>query len=221
MKKNLTLPTLACISLVAASAGAATMTFDTGAISLGGQTVDAEAIVTTGAGTVTVTLRNLEADPTAVIQNISGFGFTLSGGLGAGSSLSSSSGLERTVAANGSFHDGSSVSTGWTLNNLFLNGLGGAANTPAHTIIGGPGGGGTYDLANSSIAGNGPHNPFLAGDVTFTISLSGVNSDTTISGPIFQFGTSGDQIGVPDGGTTVLLLGAALSGLGMLRRKLS
>jgi hypothetical protein len=55
-----------------------------------------------------------------------------------------------------------------------------------------------------------------------------VNPDSSITDIVFSFGTTaGDNVpvnpprGVPDGGTTVLMLGAALSGLGLIRRKLS
>lgn len=210
MKKNLTIAVLAGMGLLAVSASAATMNFTT---------TDGSATIITGSGTVQITLTDTAVDPISVAQNISGFGFTLSGGLGAGATLSSSSGMERTVHGDGTFANGSTVSTGWSLTGLFLDVLGTSIG-PAHTIIGAPGGGGSYDLANGSIAGNGPHNPFLAGSVTFTLDVPNVNADTTASNPVWQFGTAPGG-SVPDGGTTVMLLGAALSGLGMLRRKLS
>jgi len=43
-------------------------------------------------------------------------------------------------------------------------------------------------------------------------------TDTGSSGPTFTFGAS--STAVPDGGTTMVLLGAALSGLGLIRKKL-
>jgi hypothetical protein len=77
-------------------------------------------------------------------------------------------------------------------------------------------------------------------EVWYIGNLSGhINIPATAAGTLFgqpsdnQFGLSGTWVlngappgvptppGVPDGGATVLLLGAALTGLGMLRRKLN
>jgi hypothetical protein len=101
-------------------------------------------------------------------------------------------------------------------------------------IIGPANGSSGYSDANGSITGgngqgNNPHNPFLFGTASFTITAPGVTADSVINNVVFSFGTSeGNNVpggggggNVPDGGTTVLLLGAALSGLGLLRRKLS
>jgi hypothetical protein len=60
---------------------------------------------------------------------------------------------------------------------------------PAHTLIGDPGGP-TYSAANGSIAGNGPHNPFVHDTPSFTLNFGGFTSDTTIIGVKFQFGTT-------------------------------
>lgn len=209
--------------MLAVSASANTITVDTGAVSLGGSTVSGEAVFTTGAGVLNITLRNLEADPTSVGQCISGLSFVLSSGQTSGT-LASSSGKERTIASNGTFTDGSTVATGWALNNLFLNLLG-TGTAPEHTIVGGPGTGNLYH-GNSSIVGNGPHNPFLAGDVTFTIDITGLTANSTIIGTMFQFGTSpgsdvttGRVPPVPDGGMTLALLGTSLCGLGLFARR--
>jgi hypothetical protein len=179
---------------------------------------------------LSITLVNLEANPTDVTQLISDLSFTLSSGQTSGN-LTSSSGLERTVAGNGSFADGSlPVDTGWALTGLHLDVLGTPIG-PAHLIIGPPDASNKYSNANGSIAGNGPHNPFLAGDVTFTISIPILTDQDNVTSATFSFGTTAGQNlvpgvpqitnTIPDGGTTVLLLGAGLSGLGLVRRKLS
>ncbi len=57
--------------------------------------------------------------------------------------------------------------------------------------------------------------------------IGGLTGDVVLNNDLNQNGEShydlwkGTPPGVPDGGTTVLLLGAALSGLGLIRRKLS
>lgn len=199
----------------------------TGATTSGGA-VDAKATfdLNVTAGTLTISLENLEADPGNVAQCISAIGFGITGANSA--NLSSSSGLERTVNSDKTYTDGSTVAAGWallgTLPNLTLDVLTGTGSVgPEHTIIGGPGAGNTYDQAGGSIANNKPHNPFLAKTVTFTLDVPGATSDSTVDNVFFQFGTldGSDRVNVPDGGTTALLLGAALSVIGLIRRKLS
>src|SRR5262249_4151137 len=157
-----------------APAQAVTMTFTTPTGSTaGGQPVSAQVVFTTGIGTLHIDLTNLQVNPISIIQNLSDLGFTLSSPI-TGALLTASSGMERTVNADGTFTNGSSVSTGWALEGspnptgeaLRLHVLGTLIG-PAHTIIGPPAGTGLYSAANGSIAGNGPHNPFLAGTVSF------------------------------------------------------
>ena len=217
---------------LAMAAHAGTFTFETaaGATESGGNAVDAKAIVTTGAGTVTVQLFNLLVNPTTVAQNISDFDFALSGTTSLGS-LASSSGQDITVASNGTFTLGSTVATGWaftspTAGSYLLNVLGAAG--PTHTILGAPGAGGTYSNANGSIAGNGPHNPFLNQSATFTLNITGVTTDTTVSSAIFSFGTAaGDNVPGGSGPNSTVpepvslsLVGSGLLALGLLRKRL-
>ena len=217
--------------VLATAAHAGTFTFETaaGATESGGNAVDARAVVTAGAGTVTVQLFNLLANPTTVAQNISDFDFALSGTTSLGS-LASSSGQDITVASNGTFTLGSTVATGWaftspTAGSYLLNVLG-TATGPSHTILGAPGAGGTYSNAGGSIAGNDPHNPFLNQSATFTLNITGVTANTTVSSAIFSFGTAaGDN--VPGGPSSTIpepvslsLVGSGLLALGLLRKRL-
>ena len=117
--------------------------------------------------------------------------------------------------------------TDWLLSSssgtYFLNGLG--SNGPDETIIGGPDGNNMYGSANGSIAGNGPHNAFLQEAGVFTITIPGLPSNATISGVVFQFGTSDDRVNgtgapVPEP-TSMLLLSTGLLGIaaGIRRRR--
>jgi hypothetical protein len=213
---GLTSVAAAALAVLAGTARADTIYLSTaaGATDSVGDPVSATAVVTTGTNSVTVTLQNLLVNQKDVGQNISDFGFQLSSGTTA--TLDSSSGTERTVADNGSFTDGSTVSTGWGLDAtttglIHLNVLG-TATAPTHTIIGEPGAGGTYSNANDSIAKTGgSHNPFLSGIVTFDLTVAGVTADTTLSNPFFSFGTTaGNNV------TAVPLPASMWGGLGLL-----
>lgn len=191
--------------------------------------VNASATVTTGAGTVTISLTDLLANPTSVGQLISDFDFVLSGGQTTGT-LASSSGQQITVAGNGTTTLGSTGSTGWGLNNnvaggLQLDALGFVG--PAGLILGPPGAGGVYTAANNSIAGNGPHNPFLNQTATFTVNVANVTAATNITSATFSFGTTAgvNVPGIPQlpGGkipepASIALLGIGLLAFGASRR---
>jgi hypothetical protein len=185
--------------------------------------VRAEATFTTNAGALTITLKDLLANPKSAGQLLSDLVFTVGNGSLTGASLSSSSGQEITVNKNGTFTLGSTVAAGW----VYTTSGGGTTGTldvlsgpghagPAHLIIGPPGPGGTYSNANGSIAGNGPHNPFLNQTATFTIDGAGITAATTITSATFSFGTTSGifvhgQV-VPEPSSLIL----SLCGLGLV-----
>ena len=191
----------------------------------GGQPVNATAIISTSdSGAAFVTIINNQANPTSIIQAVSDLFFDLSGPVGSGA-LNTSQGVERNIAANGTFTDGNTVDTGWALSHVgstfHLNVLGTLIG-PAHLIIGPPGNSDVYSNANGSIAGNGPHNPFLAGPAFFMIEDFGIFGATQVSNVVFSFGTeAGTNVpaNIPDSGATVALLGLALMGLAVARAK--
>jgi hypothetical protein len=87
----------------------------------------------------------------------------------------------------------------------------------------------TYSNANASIT-NGKFSPFVDGPLAFTLALSSVTANTTITGATFSFGTGPDTlISVVPGGTPVVtavplpgtlpLFASGLLGLWTLRRK--
>jgi hypothetical protein len=181
------------VALLAIPVQAGSITYVTPAGSTtGGGPVNDEAVFTTTAGSLSITLTNLQANPTDVAQLLSDLSFTLGGGNLTGATLTSSSGQEVTVAKDGSFTLGSTVSTGWAFGTSAGTGtldVLGTPTGPSHLIIGPPGAGG-YTNANGSIAGNKPHNPFLNESATFTITGSGITDTTTITAVTFSFGTT-------------------------------
>jgi len=199
------------LGLACSTASAGTFTFVTapGATEpQGGNPVAASTTIVTGNGTVSIVLTNLLADPNTVAQNLSDIFFTLSGGNTAGTTINSSSGQEVTVNSDGSFSLGATVAPCWNLDLSGASASGGTIHicdigpgctgpfTPAHTIIGAPNSGtATYAAAGGSIAGNGPHNPFLNQTATWTLNVAGVNADTRVTSAIFSFGTTaGDNV---------------------------
>jgi PEP-CTERM motif-containing protein len=219
---------LALAVALPASANVITFSTPTGATTVGGP-VSATATITTGLGTVSISLTDLQANPTDVAQLISDFDFTLSGGQTTGA-LASSSGQQINVAGNGTFTLGSTGSTGWGLNNNVMGGLQLDALGfigPAGLIIGPPGPGSVYTSANGSIAGNMPHNPFINQTATFLITVAGVTADTLITSATFSFGTvAGINVpgvpGIPGGKipepASIALLGIGLLAFGASRR---
>jgi hypothetical protein len=222
------------------TATASTISF-MGLGTMGGLPINVSADLVTGNGLVTVTLNNLQANPSSVIQGISDFGFIIKGITDPAASLVSSSGHELNVSDSGTFTlDPGAVDTGWELttpssgpfaHTVYLNVVGTTIG-PAHLILGPPNSStNLYDATGGgSIQGNQPHNPFLASGASFTIDVAGVTADTLIQSVIFSFGTSagnnldgtcsgncgGDQ--VPEPGTLVLF-GAGFLVIEIFRRR--
>jgi|SRR5215471_10027542 len=223
--------------LAGASAKADTITFT----AANGATGEADFIF--GTNTLTLTLKNTTVNPSDVAFNISGLEFILSGGTGA-TLTNETSPESRTVNSDKTFTDAGPVNgianVGWVYSHSsdtefkldVLSGTGHAG--PANTILGLPAADNKYDAANSGIAGNGAHNPFLASSVTYTFTFaSGVNADTHVTEAQAQFGTTDNtffsvcngncvvtQTGqTPEPGTMLLtIVGVGLLGIGSFRK---
>jgi len=215
------------MGLAVSHAGAAMITFTTPyGLSMDDHPVSAGATFTTGADSIGLVLENLEPDPTSVVQNLTGIMFTIDTGQTVGTVLSSSS-IPRFVAKDETYSDGPTIEAGWELSTigdiLFLNVLGTDAG-PAHSLLGPPNASDLYTNANGSIAGNKPHNPFLAEVAEFTLGVPGVTEDSEILLVTFVFNTSpGYDITVPPDPVipepaTLSLL--ALGGLFILNRRM-
>jgi len=215
---------VALTSAVAARADQVVITTAPGATTSGGPVSARATLTVSPAGTLTVVVQNLQPNITDVAQAISDFSFTTTGTTGG--TLSSSSGQQITVNNGGTFTLGSTTATGWGLDpvaggNFHITALGNIG--PAGLIIGPPGAGNLYSNANGSIAGNGPHNPFINQSATFTFSIAGLTSVSQISNFTFSFGTV-PGITVPGTPTpepaSMILLGTGLVGAaGGIRRR--
>lgn len=228
MVKTLTSAALLAMA-VAGSSSAAIIVFETpNGATQSSLPVSARATFITGNNSLRITLENLLVNPTGVSQNLSGLSFTLDSGLTA-ATLSSSSGLERSVNQDRTFTDGGMVSTGWAVGlegaAIKLNVLG-SGTGPAHTILGSPNDLGLYSNANGSIRNNGPHNPFLANSATFDLAISGLTEASIVNAGTFFFNTTnGNSTTAQRISTTVVpepaaLSALALAGAALLRRKL-
>jgi hypothetical protein len=192
--------------------------------------VSANASFTTFQNGVELLLFNNLANPRSVAQLISDISFSLSGGQTSATIFSDSTSL-RIVDQNGHYITSSVTLSHWGIDSTFAGGIRLTALGfigPAGLIIGPTDNSNVYSAANASIAGNGPHNPFSALAIAFFLDVPGVNTDTLVNNVVFSFGTTPrrDNVSVnpstvPDGGTTIMFLGAALSGLCLIRRKLS
>ena len=177
-------------------AGAATYVFSGNSAHDG--PVQAQANFTLNSGSITITLTDLLANPTSAGQLVSGLIFNESGANGSGNLTTVNSALVTTINTSTNAYTAgvNDVLTRWkateTGTAIKLTTLSGG--NPDRLIIGPDNansltGGGLYTNANASIGGD---NPNILGSATFTITIPGVTSLSTLSNVYFMFGTADD-----------------------------
>jgi len=220
--KNAAIATLMLLGVAGVATADQIFTTPTGAVNpLTGQAVSATADFSQSGSTLTLTLTNTLLGIKSAGQLLTGITFTLSDGSSV--ALNSQTGDLINIASNGTVTDLGTQTLGWgfgsTGSNTFemcviCTGSVTATATPAQGIVG-PG---PYSTANSSIDGNGPHNPFVNQTATFTFN---VPSNETVSDVVFSFGTQpGANVPTPEP-STLLLLGTGLCALAWLASRRS
>jgi MYXO-CTERM domain-containing protein len=203
--------------------------------------------ITAGVDSITITITNTFTNAQIVdaADLLSAIYFTASGFTGPASYTSGTAAGSTLIAADGSasftagpvaalWNAGNSGST-ITVCVICAYGINANPPAPANTIIGGDGTN-PYPNANGSVAGNGPHNPFLVGPVTFVLNTPGVTAGSVLDLLLVQFGTvatppsssSSSTSGSPPSGNVpepssnaLALLGLALLAGTFLKRRLS
>ena len=198
------LPYLAVLIFVLAlshPAGATIFTTPVGAVAnsgSGNEAVAASADFELSGGTLTITLTNTLAGIHDAGQLLTDVFFTLNTG---SATLSTQTGDLVNVASDKTITDLGSSPLGWGFGSATVNSLSGFElcvicqggpsahpTTPTEGILGPDSGDGKYDNANPSIAGNGPHNPFIRDSAVFT--LTGIAPGATFGNVIFSFSTT-------------------------------
>lgn len=188
--------------------------------------VAAEASITLGAGTITIDLTDLLANPRSVGQTLSGISFNVTG-LSGSPSLSTASGIITTVQSGGSYTPSASavaLSHWGVADSVNLSAIGIVGHQPYDLIVGPDDkgmldGSGKYSNANKGFAN---FNPYVLGTAHFVINAPGVTADSVLSDVTFEFGTEPTFVPVPEPTTMIaallLLLPFGASTMQVLRR---
>jgi hypothetical protein len=217
MSKSIHAITLAAFSMfvLAGTAQATSFTFNSSGTPACSEACSGTAVITPGAGTLTVVLTDNQANPRSAGDLLSSIEITLTGSQGT-PTLSSQAGSLINVTPGAS--SGTPVAgspTHWGVGVSSSNCTGGAScialetagpfavgGAPINMIIGPA----PYTNSNASI---GNFNPYINGTGNFVIADTAVTAATTIAGVTFDFGTSPDtfQPGtlVPEPNSLVLL----------------
>ena len=167
--------------------------------------VSASADFTASGDTLTVKLTNTTATTLHAGGLFTGLEFSVIGT----PTLTSDTGVERSIEGDGTFTDGgSAVDVSWSLVPLGGNMWQLNFNPDAMHAIVGPPTGGNYAAANASVSGNPGHNPFAAEMAVFELNVPGIGAAPLPSVVVksFLFGTNLHSgvgvLGGPPGGIT-------------------
>jgi hypothetical protein len=183
----------------------------------------AQAVITTGAGSISVTLTNPVIPPQIISagQALSDLSFTLSNAPGTQGTLTASGQLAN-IGFGGTVTDVPGSPLRWigqgppppggmgtftvSGSTILMEAIGGGQ--PSQMILSSLG---SFTVANASIT-NGMFSPFVVGPASFTLAFAGVTAATTVTSAQFSFGTGPDTFipGVPVPGP---IAGAGLPGL--------
>jgi hypothetical protein len=201
---------LAALALVlgATCASGGTISFSFSGTSTASNPISGKADFTLSAGSATIKLTNTTVKTFAADELLTGLDFTL-GGLTP--TLSSKTGIERTVVGSGAFTDtGSAQNLTWSLISLGGGSFQLNFNPDATDAIIGPPTGGNYSGANGSVKGNTGHNPFAAQTATFVLNVPGLTDNTSlVKVTAFRYNTGVDKADgtiVPEPSTWLLML---------------
>ena len=147
----------------------------------------AEFLLNASADTIIVKLTNTTALTRDAGELFTGLDFTL-GGLTP--TMTSDTGIQRTVAGSGAFTDSATAQNlSWSLVSLGAGTFQLNFNPNARDAIIGPPSGGNYSTANGSIKGNPGHNPFAAEMAVFSLSVPSLLDSTPVAVTKYRFGT--------------------------------
>jgi len=226
-KKGITAPAIVavtCAYVVCAYPAHATSWTTPDGATVGGLPVDASANIVNNFGTTyTVTLTNLEANPTSVAQNLSGLSINFQNTVVPIAPFYQGDGVSVAADGTATYNPGAvygeylNVTSPWSMtnNNKFTAAIVSTSGA-AYSLIGPPGPDGTYSDANGSIAGNGPHNPFLS-SLTWSFELIPITGDTgPITGVSFSFlGSNGSIAGIDPPGPDAAPVPGPIAGAGV------
>lgn len=176
----------------------------------------ADFTIDAGADTITIELTNTTVTTLDAGELLTGLDFDLDG---LTPTLVSDTGIQRTVAGDGSFVDTlTAQDLSWSLTSLGGGSFQLNFHPNAKDSILGPPIAGSYASANPSVRGNPGHNPFVGETAVFVLSVPNLEASTSVSVSAFRFGTALDPA-VPEPASIVLAAVALVALVAFGRRR--